>query len=322
MRFRPWLVMCILLLAGLGQAREALHMPPAARIPLLTHVILRSNTFTLADLLPGNAPAELRWEAAKIVLGDAPQPAASRLLYCEQLQFLLRDHPSLLAVLKLPSQIALERFHRAITVQEVANAIRQALGDQGPAGKDPLDLKGLQFSTPVYVTQNDPGLEVLRIESDPLRHETRFRLWTSKEPGNLPFTVVIPHEVKLPTLVALHPLVAGEIVSATDFAVVMRPGTQSSSSPTTTASTLSGLETRAPLHAGQAVNQDQFAQPALVEPGTLATLVLKSSAFSIKTIVIPLEQGVLGQEVRVRNVESRRVVEAKVVGRDQLLKTE
>lgn len=320
MRFRPTTIALILSLAVSAQARDATHAPPSVQVPLLSHVILHSNTFTLADLLPGNAPSALRSEAAKVTLGGAPQPAATRLLYREQLQYLLRDHPSLLAALKLPSEIVLERFHRAMTKQEIADAIRRSLGDQGHEGQ--LDLSDLQFSAPVYVTQSNPGLEVLRIESDPMRHETRFRLWTSKEPGNLPFTVVVPHEVKLPTLVASRTLAAGEIVSATDFAVEMRPGVQNPSSPATTVADLAGLETRAPIHAGEMVSHGQFAQPVLVEPGTLATLILKSPTFSIKTIVIPLEQGVLGQEVRVRNAESRQVVEAKVVGRDRLLKTE
>ncbi|HEX5483632.1 MAG TPA: flagellar basal body P-ring formation chaperone FlgA [Terriglobia bacterium] len=317
MRFRITTIVLPFLLAVAGCANAG----PSVRTRLLSRVTLHSESFTLADLLPPSAPSGLRAEAAKIPLGEAPQPSATRILYRQQLEYLLRGHKALLAALSLPSQIDIQRTHRALTRGEILSAINHALGGQALTGSDPLNLKGLELNAPVYVTDKDPGLRVLRIESDPLRNETRFRLWTSKEPGNLPFSVTVPGAVKLPTLVARHMLTPGEIVSATDFAVEMRPQGRNAGDPPAAAAELDGLTARAPVREGQPVSRNQFHQPVLVEPGTLATLILQGAGFSIKTIVTPLEQGVLGQEIRVRNKETRQVVEAKVTGRDRLLKT-
>lgn len=317
----PTTAMLAIFLAIGGQLPAAARTKAQARIPLLTHITLHSEALTLSDLMPPSAPSSLRAQAAKVDLGEAPQPPATRIIYRQQLEYLLRSHKALLAALRLPDQITVQRFHRALTRGEILNAINHALGSQALAGQDPLNLEGLEFNAPVYVTGKDPGLKVLRIESDPLRNETRFRLWTSKEPDNLPFTVTAPGAVKLPTLVARHMLASGEIVSATDFAIEMRPQNRSASNPSVTPADLEGLATRAPVHQGQAVSRDQFQQPVLVEPGTLATLILQGAGFSIKTIVTPLQQGVLGQEIRVRNKETREVIEAKVTGRDRLVKT-
>jgi flagellar basal body P-ring formation protein FlgA len=300
-----------------GTSAQAL---PHQAVCLRSHVVLESGSMTVADLLPDSAPASLRQEAGSIPLGSAPQPAMTRTLYRQQLQFLLRDHKALLRELKLPDEITVQRAHHALSKEEVIQAIQKAVGEQKGQALEGLDLQDIHFSTLVYVTQTDPGLKVIRIQSDPLRNETRFRLWTSNEPGTLPFEVSAPGAVRLPTLVSRHAMAPGEIVSANDFQVVMTPeaGVLSGKGPSVTE--LAGLETRAPLHAGQPVARTEFGMPVLVRPGVLASLIVEGGNFSIKIVVTPLEQGVLGQEVRVRNTETRAVLEATVIGRDRLLK--
>jgi flagellar basal body P-ring formation protein FlgA len=309
---------------GSGLSRERPGMsaqaPPYPSVRLRSHVILDSGSMTMADLLPDSAPASLRQEARSVPLGSAPQTAMTRTLYRQQLQFLLRDHKALLRELNLPDEITVERAHHTLTREEVIQAIQNAIGDRKGGTLEGLDLQNIHFSSLVYVTQADPGLKVVRIQSDPLRNETRFRLWTSNEPGTLPFEVSVPGAARLPTLVSRHEMAPGEIVSANDFEVVMSPkaGVLSGNGPSVTE--LAGLETRAPLRAGQAVTRTEFGMPVLVKPGVLASLIVEGGNFSIKIVVTPLEQGVLGQEVRVRNTETRAVVEAKVIGRDRLLK--
>jgi len=321
MRTRFATTLLALLLAVSAWAGETARVRTLHRVALLARVVLRSDTFTLDDLLPRSAPAAMHREAIRIVLGQSPQPAASRILYPQQLEFLLRDHADLLAELSLPKEITIRRFHRAVTKGEIARAIERALGSQGVNAKDSIDAQDLQFSTPVYVTGENPGLEVLRIAPDPLRRETEFTLWTSKEPHNLPFTVTVQRALKLPTLVARRAIPPGEIVSPADFAVEMRATRRDPAAPAVGAAEMAGLEARATLRAGEPVDRDLFKRPVLVKPGALATLIVQGAAFSIKTVVDPLEQGVMGQEIRVRNTETRQVVEARVVGRDRLVKT-
>lgn len=321
MRTRYAIAVLVLFLVGYAKAAENRPDQRSHTVPLLSSAVLHSGHFTLADLLPVTAPAALRSEATGIVLGQSPQPSATRILYRQQLQFLLRDHASLLASLELPKQIVIRRFHRPITREEIVQAIDGVLGNQGVDEKELLHPQGLQLSGPVYVTTEDPGLQVLRIAADPSRHETQFTMWTSREPENLPFIVTVEHVLKLPTLIVRRAIPPGEVVSSADFALEMRPAGHPVSTSSVSAADLVGLETRAELRAGQPVDRDLFKCPVLVKPGALATLVVQGAAFSIKTVVDPLEQGVLGQEIRVRNTETRQVVEARVVGRDRLLKT-
>jgi len=321
MRIRSAIAVAAIFLALSACAAETARTKPSNPVPLLSNVLVRSNAVTLNDLLPESVPFSLHREAMEIPLGQSPQPAGTRVLYRQQLQFLLREHSSLLASLEIPRQMVIRRASRPLTRGEIIRTINSALSRQNPAGDYRLDPKEVQLSVPVYVTRNDPGLKVLTISSDPFRGETQFVLWTSDEPNILPFTITVQRALKLPTLVTRRGISPGEIVSSADFAMEMRAQKKNGSTPLISPRDLAGLETRAAIRAGQPVDLDFFKRPILVKPGALATLIVLGSAFSIKTIVEPLEQGVLGQEIRVRNTETRQVVQARVVGRDRLMKS-
>lgn len=298
----------------------------AGRIQIQPAVVVHSASVTLADLLPAQAPEAVRKQAAQVELGAAPQPPRMRIIYRQQLQYLLAGNKTLLARLDIPPEMRIERFHRTITRAEVIAAIERALGADAGGTRAPqlrgLDLASIQLPAPVYVTSSNPGLRVIRIESDPSRRETSFRLWTANEPGNLPFAIIVSGTVKLPVLISKHGLFPGEIVSPADFSIEMRPGVGLPAKPLATASGLAGLEARAVVPAGAAVALDDFGRAVLVRPETLATLIVEGPGFRIKTQVTPLEQGVLNQEIRVRNTESRQVMEARVIGRDRLMKSQ
>jgi len=171
---------------------------------------------------------------------------------------------------------------------------------------------------------------VVRVEFDPLRQDTRFCLWASKEPDILPFYVTVAGGSALPTLpvlVARRDLVSGEIASASDF--MAEPGKTTSIAfgrlsqiaLAVTPEALAGRAARADVRAGQIVTASMFRTVMMVNQGKRAVLVVEGPSFRMTIPVIPLENGVFGQQVRVRNLDSRRVVAAEVVGPGTLHKT-
>lgn len=291
----------------------------AGRVSLVAHAEVRANVVTLSDLLPAGAPGDLRAEAAQIALGSAPEPTSTRRISRAEIENAVLSNPDLLAEITIPDQVAVGRSHRALTTRELEAAIRAALGREPGDDGRALKFGPLALAAPVYVTSDDPGLRVTEIRFDPLRHETRFRLWTSKEPRNLPFYVTLPSDAKFPALVARRDLVASQPVGPADFEVERRAATSGGSAtlPLTPAD-LAGLETRTPLRAGEAVNRSMFTQAVLVEPGMPARLVVKGNGFRLETTVVPLERGVLGQQIRVRDPDTHRILAATVVAKGVL----
>jgi len=266
-------------------------MPAAActaPISVLDEVDVRSDTVSLADLLPPNVSSGLREAAATIALGRAPQVRQTRTIGREELQNDVQGVPQLSECLDLPEQILVNRSNRELTRLELERAIAVALEKEGASDPELAGMKTLLLAAPVYVTQDDPGLQVLRVEFDALRRETRFCLWTSREPEILPFYVsvrgAISHSLKSPETLAAH-------------------------------------STRGPGVAGARKGGPPQRPVSLVREGRRAMLVVDEGAVHISASVIPLGSGAMGDAVRVRNLDSQRIIVASVVGKDRLIAT-
>jgi flagella basal body P-ring formation protein FlgA len=316
MQFRQTIIVTqlILLTPTLAGAGQELEPTKLCQVVTVAAPIVR-----LSDLLPAEAPGTLKARSAEIAMGSAPQPGRSRTVTRAEIKSHLIDTPDLLGSLAIPDRIVIERSHRMLTPSEVLRAIKTGLGGQALPGSGGWDDSDLKLSAPVYVTLEDPGLEVTRIELDPFRRQTKFRLWTSKEPTILPFWVTVTHDVKVPTLVARHDIPAGKEAQVTDFQVEERSGTPGRQ--LLAAADLAGLQTRTGVRSGEQVTRSMFSQVVLVEPGRPAKLIAEGPRFRISTTVIPLQAGVMGQQIRVRDTETQRILSAEVVARGQLKAT-
>jgi flagella basal body P-ring formation protein FlgA len=310
---------CRAVLFAIGVAAVSprlLAAPP--RLRLLADAEVKSHEITLKDLLPPEAPAALLAQALRIRLGSAPQATSIRRLSKEEIQNALVDAPELLAAVEIPDVIRVRRYHRALTPAELVAALDAALGRFGRLDPRSLGLDSLALRAPVYVTTDDPGLQVTQIEFDSLHRRTTFRLWTSKEPQNLPFYITLSSRLKFPALVATRDLAPGEVARASDFAVATRARSENASLEPPAAASLVGLEARQPVRAGDVVERSMFAPELMAQPGLPAKLTIAGNGFRIETTVIPLERGYYGQQIRVRDPDTRRVMAAEVVGKGQL----
>lgn len=257
----------------------ALAVPPPATRPvtLLSDVEIGAKTVFLSDLLPENAVDTLREAGSAISLGPAPMPGRTRVVKRAEIQQTLMTNPKLEAGLSIPTEITIRSACHLVSPEQISAALSSALGTGSADG--PINFSLL---TPVCFSGDDPGLEVSNAEFDPLHRVTRFRLWTSKEPRNLPFYVTLP----------------GRLPDAAE-------GVNTVGSPAFN-TTVSSSD---PIHPATRVSN-----PTLVKAGVAARLVIQGADCRITTVVVPLQSGVLGQQVRARDPLTLRVFSAYVAG--------
>jgi hypothetical protein len=237
---------------------------PRVQVPNLVQV--EDESVKLSDLLPADAPVEVREMCRQVTLGNTPLPASLRIISRVQIAALLRDFPSTLEQLEIPDRVIVTRQRRRLSAAEIRTAIETSMAKEGFHGLRTPSLNGLNLQAPVYVTKTDPGLEVKRVEHDRVQRKTRFLLWTSKEPQVLPFYV-----------------------------------------------TMEGL-----LYTGESTPRVKSSPVVLVAVGQPAKLVVETATLRMTALVTPLESGVQGQIIRVRNLDTDRVLKAAVVGRNLL----
>ena len=333
----PLLPSCFMLLASfffLPGAIKAAPSQPRLRIPDAVQV--ESETVKLADLLPPDAPAELGEICYRIILGNSPLPASQRVISKAQIEWQLRDFPSILEQLDLPERLTITCKQRRLAPAEIWAAIEIFMAGDGLhapisptcfAGPETLgflydtqalDLgelvcapAELNLQAPVFVTKPDPGLEVKRVEPDRVQRRIRFLLWTSKEPQVLPFYVTVEELNRVAAWGSGYGEQGGKGPISAYFRVepwktwgdlIQSPAGRGNGS----------------LHVG--AHQKGPAQTAtappmvLVAAGKPAKLVVETATLRLTVPVTPLESGVKGQLIRVRNLDTQRVLEAEVVG--------
>lgn len=178
------------------------------------------------------------------------------------------------------------REPRPISRREIFQVIQNELARRGFAEGKELQPGDLTIQSSVPALQDDPGLRVERIDFDPIRHETVFELWTSREPQYLPFEVTTRRD----------PLGWG-FTPGPEWDKG-GPGAQPRDGNPGTGAGALWISRKAPVLAG---------------PGRLATLVMLGQNVRITTTVVPLQPGIRGQCILVRDPETGRVMIAEVV---------
>jgi hypothetical protein len=268
-----------------------------APVALVSQVELKTTTVSLSDLLPADAPAPLRTASVAISLGSAPMAGNVRRMTREEIEHALLDQPQILAGITVPANVTIRRVDRPLSREEVAAAINAALGAEHAV--DPASLN-LQLSP--LVTSDDPGLEVTSVEFDTLHQVTRFRLWTAKEPEKLPFCVTISGRLM------------GGLMSPQGTPQAPAAAERRAAHPAeaTTASVHSEIA-HSVVETGD-VKSSAKESEALVKAGVATRLVIEGADYRLTSTVIPLEPGTLGQEIRVRDPLTHKILSAQVAG--------
>ena len=178
--------------------------------------------------------------------------------------------------------------NRWILHEEIWRAITDDLARKGIAWGTELRVDDLAVQTLVPGVGEDNGLRVKSIRVDPYRSKLVFELCTSNPSQSVPFTVTTPLQQEL-----ISRLGGGAGVAA---------GIAQPQSPMTK----------------RVVNSPSPPAPILAVPGTVATLFMVRPNARVTTTVVPLQRGVKGQSILVRDLGSARVMTAVVIDQNLL----
>ncbi len=121
------------------------------------------------------------------------------------------------------------------------------------------------------------------------------------------FSVAIAEE-----LVAARNIRAGSVITATD---IVSPNDIDAMSR---AVNIIGMEAVRTFYQGQPLREDNLRKPTLVKRNTIVQMAFNQGAMTINAEGRALDQGGLGDRVRVMNLNSKRIVVATVSGTDSV----
>jgi len=178
--------------------------------------------------------------------------------------------------------------NRSVSRLLILQVIQDELDRRGISTQGELRPEDLNIQFLVSALLVDRGLQVKKIRFDPFRSEIVFEIRASQLPRFLPFEVTLRDNPDL-----ISKLAEGLAEGGASLQAVSRP-------------------------VGKGVSAVQSKPPVLAKPGTLATVIMLGQNVRITTTVAPLQPGVRGQIILVRDVSSARVMTAEVVDENLL----
>lgn len=138
--------------------------------------------------------------------------------------------------------------------------------------------------------------------------------------GDTPWSIFVPAHVSLhlDVVVARHPVKRNTLLQAGDLMLAERDIGNLGQGYFIEPDQVSGSQTTRALNAGQPVQPSQIRIPPMVRRGDQVVISARSGSISVRMPGEALSDGSLGQQIRVRNVRSQRVVHARVTAPGQV----
>ncbi|HEY7883409.1 MAG TPA: flagellar basal body P-ring formation chaperone FlgA [Cellvibrionaceae bacterium] len=131
-----------------------------------------------------------------------------------------------------------------------------------------------------------------------------------------PWAIYVGAQVDLyhQVVVASRPLARGERLHQDTVELALMNTSQLRQGYLTTLDSVQGLVIKRHLQANEPLRQGILEQPVIVSRGQTVTLESEAGAINVATQAEALSNGRLGDQIRVRNLSSQRVIRADVVG--------
>jgi flagella basal body P-ring formation protein FlgA len=211
-------------------------------------------------------------------------------------------------------QAVVERASQAIDADAIALELRREMGDRLPAGavEIALDNPGLRLFVPAS------GPATLAIEG--LTYDPRSGRITAyvSAPANDPSAERVHlggrvfRLIDVPVLA--RSIAPGEQIVAGDVQTISLRAERLNQNYIGNASDLIGRTPKRSIRPGEPVRPSDVQIPIAVHKGEFVTVILQTRAIMLTAQAIALEDGAIGQAIRVSNARSKRTLDATVTG--------
>lgn len=272
-------------------------------------VTVEGDTVRLGDLVDGAG------DAASRIIFRAPVPGESGTIRAERIAEAARDHGIASLDMQALTTVTVRRSGRIVKIDEIARAVTAALqAERGTARDTEIELT---VGTTEFIVESDrqAPVSVTRLTYDP--SSGRFEAILSVEgsvvaqQANWKVSGGISDWIRVPVLV--RAVLKGDVVNSSDITMERRRRGEIGAD-VGDPDQLVGLAARRPLPRGQVLRDGDVAKPELVERNTAVTMVLEQPGLKLTLRAKALQSGSQGEIVQVQNLQSKRVLDAVVIG--------
>ncbi len=290
-----------------AEAARAEADSAASPMQLKQDVTVDARLVTLGDLFRGSVPGPER------PVLEAPAPGQSYQLDANWLGQLARNWELPWRPASQFDSIRLTRASLRIEPGVLRMAIADALADRGLAGEIGLDIDGGMPALAIS-PDGEPTVAVRRLAFDPQSGRFSAALAApAAGPSEVAVTVTGRAYGLVDVPVLNRRLAPGDTVAEADIEWTTLPADRVGATVVVDAGELLGKTPRRPIRPGVPIRLTDLAVAIAVTKGTLVTIALQSPTMQLTIQGKAMQNGAVGETIRVLNTTSNRTLEGVVV---------
>lgn len=279
---------------------------------LRSHVSVTGNIVTLGDLFDDAGTA------GDIVIAAAPRPGAPTAISVSRISQVARRNGIAWRNTQGLTRIVVSRSGVPLTPELTRTALADAIAEQAPtvAAKGLIEIIMTSGTENLMVTDEEtPSISVEQISFD--NRSGRFRAIVrvpANSDGAPRFRVTGRAYPALDIPVLTHRMSPGDKITEADVDWVRVPAARVSQNIIDDTASLIGFTPRRSLRPGEPVRNSDVEPPRMVEKGSIVSVTYVLANMSLTTRGRALEDGAMGEIIKIVNPRSHRTIEVEVTG--------
>ncbi len=288
---------------------------PTEAATLRNATTLHQPEVRVADLFDEAGPVGER------VLGPGPTPGGRIVVEAAQAAAIARQF----GVAWRPSaggeRVVIDRPGRSVSRDDIIAALREGLRQGGASGDAEIALSA--FAAPMIPPEARAALSVEQLDITP--NTGHFTAGIAVEVAGEPRQMLhLAGQLQnmTDTVIATRKLAAGMALTAADVAIRRVPTSPRAAETAHALEQVVGQALAHPVNSGQPIALAELGQPVLVQKGALVQMQLQAPGLALSASGEATEAGRMGDRIGVLNPISGAIVEAQIVGPDQVRVTQ
>jgi flagella basal body P-ring formation protein FlgA len=268
---------------------------------------LRRPVVRLSDLFNG-VPVGLDREIAQ-----APVPGQSAVYDAHVLEKLADKYRLDWHAASLSDHVTLSMTSTRITADDLSAAVVKRIGESGVHGEIEISFDNRNADINLSSDQR-PDFVLNNFDFDAASKRFRCEVVAGRGIGSLTMQLTGKASVKRRVPVLAHRLDSGTVISMNDIDWITVPDERVTTTVVTDAEQVVGHELRHVIGDNDVIHTNDVIPARLVTRGSLVTLKVQTPYMQVTSQGRALQDGAVGEVVRVNNTQSNRMVEGSVTG--------
>ncbi|WP_198013939.1 flagellar basal body P-ring formation chaperone FlgA [Desulforegula conservatrix] len=279
------------------------------------HVSVKSDDIKLGEIAEIDAPENIAGEISGLIIAPSPKPGRQKNIRGGRLKDLIENRfpESKDIILDIPALIVVSRDSQILSEEILKEYYMNKIHEM--SGNDPFEISDFRVRGKNIFPDGD-----IEIKSAGDSRGIRMGNYSlpvdvyvdGSKQGRLTLSGTAGKKIKI--LCATRDILKGSVVTADDIRVETKDAQNGSKGIFLTDPSLAiGKKVLSPVRSGAAILEKNLAVPSVLKKGDKVRLVAKAGLLSVETSGEVLSDAALGEQVKIKNIDTGKSITARVV---------